>query len=100
MGRDVWENYDFCKSIIDNFYSNERIYFDTSTITNKFIIQYGIEKIGSDRILFGTDYPYEKFRDDSPEKFSEIIYKLDVPDQVKEKIIFKNAKTIGRYCKL
>lgn len=57
MGRDVYENYEFTKKVIDAFKSDEHIFFDTSTITNVDIIKYAIQKIGFDRISFGSDYP-------------------------------------------
>lgn len=57
MGRDVYENYGFTKKIIDSFKSDEHVFFDTSTITKVEIIKYAIQKIGFDRISFGSDYP-------------------------------------------
>ena len=45
-----------------------------------------IEKIGEDRILFASDSPWESQSDSI-----HGIERLGLPDEVKEKIFFKNA---------
>ena len=99
MGRNVFENYDFSTNIIDQFHSKDNIMFDTSTITNPEILRYGISKCGSERILYGSDFPYEKKVDDSEDKFTEIIYSLGLPANDAENIFYNNAYRIKQYCK-
>lgn len=95
MGRDVYENELFSNNIIDNFYSNEHIYFDTSTIINSNIVNYGLKKVGSDRIIFGTDFPYEKNPDFNVKKCIDVISNLKLDDASFEKLMFKNANDIS-----
>lgn len=99
MGRNVYEDLEFNKNIIDQFYNKDNVLFDTSTITKTEILKYGISRCGSNRILYGSDFPYEKRIDDSEEKFSRILYMLGLHDNQLENILYKNADEIKRYCK-
>lgn len=97
MGRNVFEDYQFSADVIDHFYKNENILFDTSTITNPEIIKYGIARCGSERILYGSDFPYEKKVTDIEENFIRVLYKLKSGDF--ENIVYNNSNKIKKYCK-
>lgn len=99
MGRNVFENYDFTTNVIDQFHSKDNIMFDTSTITNPEILKYGISKCGAERILYGSDFPYEKKITDSENQFTDIIYSLGLPTSAMENIFYNNAYHIKQYCK-
>ena len=59
LGRDSFGTYDYTKNMIDMLSVDEKIYTDISTIKNPNLIQYAIKKYGSERVLFGSDFPYE-----------------------------------------
>lgn len=62
----------------------DNIYFDTS-IAPKFIIEMLIEKVGSDRLIFGSDYPYSH-----PKVELEKIDLLDISKRSRNDIKGKN----------
>lgn len=49
---------EICKKAITAAIDLPNVYFDTSGITTPFIVEYAVEKIGSKRILFGSDVPW------------------------------------------
>ena len=51
-----------CKTAIDESMSIPNVYFDTSGITTPYIIEYAVEKISSERIMFGSDIPWCSFK--------------------------------------
>ena len=99
MGRNVYEDLEFSKNIVDQFYNKDNVLFDTSTITKNEILKYGISRCGSNRILYGSDFPYEKRVDDTEYKFSKIIYTLGLSDNQLENILYNNSNEIKKYCK-
>ena len=50
-----------CKKAIDHAAGLYNVYFDTSGITTPYIIEYAIEQISVNRILFGSDTPWCSF---------------------------------------
>lgn len=99
LGRDVYENFSFCKNVIDAFYGFENIFFDISTITNEDLIKYALNRCGSTKILFGTDFPYEKNCGQTIYDYCNMIMDLKISLKDKEKIFFENADSIKKYCK-
>lgn len=99
MGRNVYEDYEFSENIINQFYSRDNIMFDTSTITKPEILKYGISKCGPERIMYGSDFPYEKKPTDKEEKFMRILHTLGLSSNNMEKITYENANKIKKYCK-
>lgn len=64
------------------------VYFDTSFVLDRYnekCVEI-IKKHGSDRVLFATDYPWSDTK-----KFVEIINQMDISDNDKENILYKNA---------
>lgn len=94
MGRNVWENYEFTISIINAFKLDLGILFDISTITNVEIIRYAIKTIGSKRLLFASDFPYEFKIGMNVQTFAQKINCLDISEEEKENIFYKNAINI------
>ena len=60
LGRNGKGEYDFTSDMIDKLYSDENIYTDISTIENPDLIKYAFKKFGNSRILYGSDFPFEK----------------------------------------
>jgi len=68
-------------------YSN--IFYDITAIVNLEIIKGAIEIVGIDKLIFGSDFPYEK-----PIKTLERINELSLTDDQKEKIFYKNILNV------
>lgn len=59
LGRDTYENYSFINNILETFKGNEKVLFDVSTIHNVDNIKNAVKKVGNERILYGSDFPFE-----------------------------------------
>ena len=59
LGRDTYEKPEFIMQVINNFKDNEKVMFDLSTIHNIDNLLYSIDKVGTCRILYGSDFPFE-----------------------------------------
>ena len=60
----------------------------TSGIFDPSVVLFAIDKIGIDRIMLGTDFPYENFRD-----AVKFVKELPISDEDKAKILYENAET-------
>ena len=94
MGRNGENHFSYMHNILTTFKDDEHIYFDTSTISDIAQLQYGINLIGCDRILWGSDFPYD-CRAYSPFYFYGNLYRLDLLSSELEKILYKNALRIA-----
>lgn len=99
LGRNATEDCTFCKEVIDCFCSYDNIFFDISTVKNIELISYAVYKCGSSRILFGTDFPYEKQYDQKIDEYIDMIMKLNISLTEKENVLYNNANDIRRYIK-
>lgn len=73
----------------EQYLIGEEIYFDTAMCASnmeKSQIERMILNHDDNKILFGSDCPWE-----NPKKSLEFILSLNIPDNVKEKILYKNA---------
>jgi len=59
LGRDTYETYPFINEILESFKNNERVLFDISTIHDFNNIKNALNKVGNERILYGSDFPFE-----------------------------------------
>lgn len=91
MGRDVYENYSFSRDVIDVFLKDEYVTFDTSTITDVNILKYGIQKLGYDRLSFGSDFPLEFKYVPSLRSLIERFEFLKISDDNMDKLFYMNA---------
>jgi len=73
------------KKALDASKDVKNIWFDTSGITTPFRIEMAVEKIGADRILFGSDAPWCSFR--------SIFYGVEdslLDEKIKNQIFYEN----------
>jgi len=78
---------DFLKT----FKSRENVFFDTALAGTETIMQF-VEKIGKERILFGSDIPFGTMKQEL-----EKILSLSIGDAEKEWILSKNLKRLIRW---
>lgn len=95
LGRDTYESSEFINCVLEEFKKNERIFFDISTIHNLNNIINAINKVGSSRILYGSDFPFEV------NNYDTFFYEKDkllglLNDKDSENIFEKNFEEIKR----
>lgn len=94
------------EGVIDNvkaLLKYENVFFETSTVGNSETILEACKLVGSDRILFGSDYPFGKsflgknysYKDDV-----NMILQSPLSDIDKEKIMYRNAMLLFRPTKI
>ena len=74
-----------CKRAINDSRDYPNIYFDTSGITTPYIIEYAVEQIPANRILFGSDAPWCSF--------NAMVYTIldaQIDDDIKNAILYNN----------
>jgi len=76
-----------CEHNFTYYFENKNIFMTTSGITDSKVMEFAMSAIGTDTILFGSDFPAE----DAKEEI-DFINSLPVSDEVKEKIFHKNAE--------
>jgi len=59
-------------------------------------LPYVLELVGEDKIFFASDFPHERQRADFLHDIPEFVERTDIPDTVKEKILFHNARRFYR----
>ncbi len=64
----------------------DNIFFDTAGFREYWVIEKGVEKLGSNRFLFASDYPLGH-----PVSAIELIKHLEIPDSAKEDILGRNV---------
>lgn len=72
-----------------SWYFRENIYLTTSGNFYEPALRCAIEAVGADRILFGTDYPFE-----SNDTASQFIEKANIPEHTREKVCYQNAEKL------
>lgn len=74
---------------VEELIVGKHVYFDTGVVLDKMDLAQCvrmIKKHGADKILFGTDMPWS-----GQKEYAEIIRGLDLTDEEKDKIFYKNA---------
>lgn len=83
--------YDQGYMVVDLAKKTENIYIETSGQYDSWLLQKAINEVDSNKILFGTDWPY-KYHSIELEKFKYI----DINDSVYEKIFNENARRLWK----
>ena len=74
------------KSVIDVIKDLPNIYLETSIVSSPKIIELAVRKCGSEKILFGSDYPMS-----DQELEVQKVLRADISDEDKENILYRNA---------
>jgi GNAT superfamily N-acetyltransferase len=81
--------------IVPELKKYDELYFDTSTIRDSNTIERMVQALGSQRILFGTDYPYyNEKNEDIYEKELQTIRKANISSFDRENILYNNFKNL------
>jgi predicted TIM-barrel fold metal-dependent hydrolase len=82
-----------CKVAIEDSRDYDNIYFDTSGITTPYIIEYALENIPSNRILFGSDAPWCSFL-----AMYHTVLDARIPDEDKQNIFYNSFNDLVSKC--
>ncbi|MBI5302649.1 MAG: amidohydrolase [Chloroflexi bacterium] len=67
------------------------VYFETSTVRDPAIIARAVELIGEDRVLFGSDFPFNSYQDPDPLAVElDVIRRANLAPRVAQKIFGQN----------
>lgn len=100
LGRNGNADYDFTTDMIDKLYSDEKIYTDISTIENPDLIRYAFKKFGSSKILYGSDFPFEKNRGIREKDYVQPAIRANLKDDEYDNLFYSNAEKIIRVTKI
>jgi predicted TIM-barrel fold metal-dependent hydrolase len=73
---------------LDTFKGKENVYFDTALASSDTVMKF-IDKIGHERILFGSDVPFGTMKWEL-----EKVLSLPIGDEKKERVLSKNLKRL------
>jgi RimJ/RimL family protein N-acetyltransferase len=86
---------DVIETIIPQLKHYDNLYFDTSTIRDSNTIENMVNSIGSERILFGSDFPYRKdLKENVYDLEIQTVDLADISNQDKDNIFRKNFKRL------
>lgn len=83
-------------SILDHFRNYETVTFDTSTVRDSAVLEHAVRIVGTDRILYGSDFPFamgEPGEDIMAEEVRNVL-EAKLTDDEKEKILSSNFERL------
>lgn len=78
----------YSKETLGTYFERGNIFVTTSGVFEEPVMTCAISTIGIDRIMFGTDFPYEDFKG-----AVDFVKNLPISNEDKDKIFYKNAET-------
>jgi uncharacterized protein len=95
MGRHVPNTGQGVEEALTGLQGFPNVFFETSTVRDSSVIERAVALIGAERILFGSDFPFNSFQDDDPlaEEIS-IVEQADISSNSKGKIFSQNIQQL------
>ena len=92
MGRGLPGDTTTIYTMLDAFAADDNITFDTSTTRDPKVIEVAVQRIGSERILYGSDFPFygESPSEDIMNAQIEQIMHAKITDKQREDIFYHN----------
>ena len=100
LGRNGACDYNFTTDIIDRLHRDDNIFTDISTINNPDLIRYAFKKFGSSKILYGSDFPFEKDPGIREKDYIQPAMRAKLKDGEYDNLFFRNAEEIIRTAKI
>ncbi len=94
LGRNGPGDYDFTADMIDKLHSDENIFTDISTIKDPKLIKYAFEKFGNSRILYGSDFPFEKGPEIRTKYYIQPAIEANLTSDEYDKLFSENAERV------
>ncbi|MEE2956165.1 MAG: amidohydrolase family protein [Pseudomonadota bacterium] len=83
-----------CKRPSDYFRDNDQLWFAMELGESS--LKYVIDMIGSERIIYASDYPHEPSTEDLTSELPEFLENPDISDQAKQNIVYNNSRNLYR----
>ncbi|MGI6662188.1 MAG: amidohydrolase family protein [Bacillota bacterium] len=96
MGRGKPGDLALIYEIMERFRDFETVTFDTSTVRDKAALEYAVNKVGADRILYGSDFPFamgNAGEDIMGEEIRQVV-EARLTDDQREKILSRNFERL------
>ena len=77
------------ESVIEKAKSSPNLFLETSIVSSPKIIEMAVKKCGSEKILFGSDFPYS-----DQELELQKVLRSEISSRDKENILYRNALTL------
>ena len=78
----------------DYFRHNDQLWFAMELGESS--LKYVIDMIGSERIIYASDYPHEPSTEDLTSELPEFLENPDISDQAKQNIVYNNSRNLYR----
>jgi uncharacterized protein len=91
MGRHTPNTSEHVEANLQGLSDRPNVYFETSTVRDPMIVKRAVELIGEDRVLFGSDTPFNSYLDPDPlAKELAVIRNSGLAPQIQDKILGQN----------
>lgn len=96
MGRGKPGDIAFIYEIVDRFSHFDTVTFDTSTVRNAKALEYAVKKVGAERILYGSDFPFAMGNPEEDIMGEEVRVVLEarLTDDQRDKIFCRNFERL------
>ena len=100
LGRDSIGSYEFTSKMIDSISNDDKIFTDISTISNPELIKYAVQKFGKDRVLYGSDFPFEVNKIMKESDFMHPAQMANLKADEYENLFYNNSNEIIKKAKI
>ncbi|MCK5735174.1 MAG: amidohydrolase family protein, partial [Spirochaetaceae bacterium] len=95
MGRQIPNTGNGVLELVQALKDESRVFFETSTVDEADVMQKAADIIGSDRIIFGSDFPFNSdIREDSSKHEINTIHLAFNNEEDREKILTGNIQSL------
>ncbi len=91
MGRNTPNTSEKVEASLTALRDEPNVYFETSTVRDPAMIRRAVELIGEERVVFGSDYPFNSYQDADPLAVElGVIARADLASRTRQKILGEN----------
>ena len=93
MGRNLPNSADRVDEALYGLADYPNVVFETSTVRDPAAIELAVQVVGDDRVVFGSDYPFNSYEDANPlAKEIDVIRRAQIPESARRKIFTENMQ--------
>lgn len=95
MGRHTPNTADQVDKAVEGLADFANVVFETSTVRDPAAIERAVQVVGPERVIFGSDYPFNSYQDADPLKLEiDVIRQLNISEDARQKIFSGNIRRI------
>lgn len=99
LGRNATADYEYTTSVIDTISKDDKMFTDISTIFDARLIRYAFDKMGKERILYGSDFPFEVSPGVSEKDYLKYPMNTKLSSEEQEWLYYKSSENILKLTK-